>query len=162
MKTKPLFYGSQEFRLTVCRDGSNAKVVGDTPERISEYLYQKLKVSPFYRPDRENFIVILLDVRRKIIGFEIITTGLLDTVLIHAREIFRPAILQNAHAIVVAHNHPSNDVTPSEADIRTTRDLIRAGQILKIELLDSLIIGDLDNPPSPAYCSLRTLGHFYT
>lgn len=162
MKTKPLFYGSQEFRLTVCRDGSNSKVVGDTPERISEYLYQKLKASPFYRPDRENFIVILLDVRRKIIGFEIISTGILNAVFVHAREVFRPAILQNAHAVVVAHNHPSNEVTPSEADIRTTRDLIRAGQILKIELLDSLIIGDLDNPPFPTHSSLRQLGHFYT
>ena len=61
-----------------------------------------------------------------------------------------------AAAVVLMHNHPSGDATPSEADIKVTRDLIRAGQLLKIELLDHVIIGN------PNRCSLRELGYFYS
>jgi DNA repair protein RadC len=82
--------------------------------------------------------------------------GILDSVLVHAREVFRVAIVASAHAVILAHNHPAGDPTPSEADIRTTRDLIRAGQLLKIEVLDHIIIG------STTHSSLRSLGHFYT
>jgi DNA repair protein RadC len=75
--------------------------------------------------------------------------------LVHAREVFRPAIVAAAHAIVVMHNHPGGDPTPSEADIRITRDLIRAGQLLRIEVLDHVIV-----TPS-RHASLRELGWFH-
>jgi DNA repair protein RadC len=63
------------------------------------------------------------------------------TILDHPREAFRPVIMASAAAIIIAHNHPSGEPTPSEADIKITRDLIRAGQLLKIEVLDHIVIG---------------------
>lgn len=103
--------------------------------------------------------MIFLDTRRRVTGWMHIATGTLDTLLVHPREVFRPAMLANAAAIVLAHNHPSGDPTPSEADIKVTRDLVRAGQILKIELLDHLVIGH----PAEArgHVSLRELGYLY-
>ena len=81
--------------------------------------------------------------------------GTMDTILIHPREVFRTAIMAAGSALVVMHNHPSGDPSPSEADIKVTRDLIRAGQLLKIELLDHVIIG------TNQHVSLREAGYFY-
>ena len=80
----------------------------------------------------------------------------------HPREVFKSAISSNAAAIVLAHNHPSGDPTPSEADVKVTRDLIRAGQLLKIEVLDHVIIGRATSDRPKDYVSLRELGYFYT
>jgi DNA repair protein RadC len=91
-----------------------------------------------------------------------ISQGTLDTLLVHPREVFKPAIAANAAAIVLVHNHPSGDPTPSEADIKVTRDLIRAGQLLKIEVLDHIIIGRKTQERPKDYSSLRELGYFYT
>ena len=79
----------------------------------------------------------------------------MDTCLVHPREVFRAAVVSSAAALILMHNHPSNDPTPSEADIKVTRDLIRAGQLLHIEVLDHVIVGN------PKHNSLRELGHFY-
>jgi DNA repair protein RadC len=79
----------------------------------------------------------------------------MDTILCHPREVFRLAIMASAAAIIIAHNHPSGESTPSEADIKITRDLIRAGQLLKIEVLDHII-------GNPSHTSLRNLGYFYS
>ena len=89
----------------------------------------------------ENFQVVLLNTRRRLIRVEQISQGTLDTILVHPREVFKAAIVAGASAIVLAHNHPSGDPSPSEADIKVTRDLIRAGQLLKIEVLDHIILG---------------------
>jgi DNA repair protein RadC len=78
----------------------------------------------------------------------------MDTLLVHSREVFRAAIIASASAVVLAHNHPSGDPSPSEADLKVTRDLIRAGQLLKIEVLDHVIIG------ADRHTSLRSLGCF--
>ena len=72
------------------------------------------------------------------------------------------AIAANAAAIVLVHNHPSGDPTPSEADIKVTRDLIRAGQLLKIDVLDHVILGRKTQERSQDYLSLKELGYFYT
>lgn len=74
----------------------------------------------------------------------------------HPREVFRPALIASAAALLIMHNHPSGEATPSEGDIKVTRALIRAGQLLKIELLDHVIIG------AAQHCSLRSLGYFYS
>ena len=79
----------------------------------------------------------------------------------HPRDVFRTAITANAAAVVLAHNHPSGDPTPSDSDIKVTRDLIRAGQLLKIEVLDHAIIGRATNERPKDYASLRELGYFY-
>ena len=109
----------------------------------------------------ESFQVLLLNVRKKLIRAEDISQGLLDTILVHPREVFRAAIVANAAAIVLVHNHPSGDPTPSDADIKVTRDLIRAGQLLKIEVVDHVIIGRATAERAKDYSSLRELGYFY-
>ena len=100
-------------------------------------------------------MVFILNTRRRIKGHYVVSTGTMDTILCHAREVFRLAIMASASAIIIAHNHPSGDSTPSEADIKITRDLIRAGQLLKIEVLDHIIVGN------PNHTSLRTMGFFF-
>jgi len=108
----------------------------------------------------EQFQVVLLNTRRKLIRVERIAQGTLDTILVHAREVFKTAISANAAAIVLVHNHPSGDPAPSEADVKVTRDLIRAGQLLKIDVLDHVILGRATQERPRDYVSLRELGYF--
>jgi DNA repair protein RadC len=108
----------------------------------------------------ETLQVLSLNTRRRLIRLDEISDGTLDTLLVHPREVFQKAIAANAAAVVLAHNHPSGDPTPSEADIKVTRDLIRAGQLLKIEVLDHVIIGRATPERSKDYVSLRELGYF--
>jgi DNA repair protein RadC len=109
----------------------------------------------------ETFQVVLLNTKRRLIRVEKISNGTLDALMVHPRDVFRPAIAANASAIVLVHNHPSGDPTPSEADIVTTRDLIRAGHLLKIEVLDHIIIGTKTQNREKDYISLRERGIFY-
>ncbi len=129
----------------------------DTPERIADLLREENRAY-----EVEHFQVVLLNTRRKLIRIEKISQGTLDTILVHPREVFKLAISANAAAVVLAHNHPSGDPSPSEADIKVTRDLIRAGQLLKIEVLDHVIIGRATLERPKDYVSLRELGYFYT
>jgi len=129
----------------------------DTPERIVDLLREENRVY-----EVEHFQVVLLNTRRKLTEVVKISQGTLDTLLVHPREVFKPAIAANDAAIVLVHNHPSGDPTPSEADIKVTRDLIRAGQLLKIEVLDHIIIGRRTQERQKDYSSLRELGYFYT
>ena len=128
----------------------------DTPDRIADLLREDNRAY-----DVENFQVVLLNTRRKLLSIEKISKGTLDTILVHPREVFRHAIASNAAALVLVHNHPSGDPTPSEADIKVTRDLIRAGQLLKIDVLDHVILGRVTEERSKDYASLRELGYFY-
>lgn len=128
----------------------------DTPERIADLLREACR-----HGERETFHVVLVNTRRRLIKVEDLSQGTLDTILVHARDVFRAAIVANAAAVVIVHNHPSGDPTPSEADIKVTRDLIRAGQLLKIEVLDHIILGR-GTPERPKdYVSLRELGYFH-
>lgn len=101
-------------------------------------------------------VVLILNTCPRIKGHYLVSIGTLDTILCRPREIFRLAVMASAAAIVIAHNHPSGDASRSEADIKITRDLIRAGQLLKIEVLDHIILGQ------PNHTSLRGLGYFYS
>jgi DNA repair protein RadC len=127
----------------------------DTPATIADYLREENRGY-----EVEHFQAVLLNVRRKLIRVDVISRGLVDTILVHPREVFKKAIAANASALVLVHNHPSGDPTPSEADIRVTRDLIRAGQLLKIEVLDHVILGRRTEERPRDYVSLRELGYF--
>jgi DNA repair protein RadC len=129
----------------------------DNPERIADLLREENRLY-----DVEHFQVVLLNTRRKLIRIEQISQGTLDTILVHPREVFKLAITANASAIVLVHNHPSGDPMPSDADIKVTRDLIRAGQLLKIEILDHIILGSRTQERPRDYVSLRELGYFYS
>ena len=93
---------------------------------------------------------------------ENISQGTLDTLLSAPREVFSGAIARRAAAIIVVHNHPSGDPTPSEQDIKVTRDLMRAGQLLKIELVDHIILGRRTEERPRDFVSLRELGYLAT
>jgi DNA repair protein RadC len=127
----------------------------DNPEAVADLLREDNRVY-----EVETFQVLLLNTRRRLIRIERIAQGTLDTLLAHPREVFKAAIAANAAAIVLAHNHPSGDPTPSEGDIKVTRDLIRAGQLLKIDVLDHVILGRKTPERSRDYMSLRELGYF--
>jgi DNA repair protein RadC len=90
---------------------------------------------------RETFVVILLDGRHRPLGVELVSEGTLTSSLVHPREVFAPAIEGRAAAIVLAHNHPSGDPEPSQEDHEVTRRLVRAGQLLGIQVLDHVILG---------------------
>ena len=150
-----------EFKVLRLQDAPEANDIADTPERVVAYLREQIANSTAYNSDVESLMVVYLNTRRRPIGWQIISTGTLDTLLVHPREVFKSAIVMNASGIVLAHNHPSGDPSPSEADIKVTRDIIRAGQLLKIELLDHVILGRATPERAKDYSSLRELGYFY-
>lgn len=127
----------------------------DTPQRIADLLREANRLY-----DVEHFQVLLLNTRRRLIRLEEISQGTLDTILVHPREVFKLAIAANASALILAHNHPSGDPTPSDADIKVTRDLIRAGHLLKIEVLDHIILGRRTEERPRDFVSLKELGYF--
>jgi DNA repair protein RadC len=128
----------------------------DTPDRVADLLREQNRVYHV-----ENFQVVFLNTRRRMIGMQNLSQGTLDTLLVHPREVFAAAISKRASAIILVHNHPSGDPSPSEADIKVTRDLIRAGQLLKIEVLDHVILGKRTEERPRDYISLREAGYFY-
>ena len=142
-----------EFKVMRVRDAVSTASCIDTPERVFEYWKANIPQADWYDPSKEAFVVLILNVRRHIIGHNLVALGCVDSVAVHAREVFRPVIVAAGHAVILTHNHPSGNSSPSEADIRVTRELIRAGQLLKIEVLDHVIIAE-------SFSSLRSLGHF--
>jgi DNA repair protein RadC len=126
----------------------------DTPDKVAAYWRLHIEANPFFNPECECLAALILNTRRRVKGHYFVSVGIQDTILVHPREVFRLALITAASAIVIIHNHPSGDPTPSEADVKVTRDLIRAGQLLKIEVLDHVIIG------KPDHRSLRELGYF--
>ena len=149
-----------EFRILTLRE-TPAYGKAENPEHSADYWRKNIATDPRHNPDVESLVCLVLNTRREILGHFLVASGLLDTLLCHPREVFRPAIVANAAAIVVMHNHPSGDATPSEADIKVTRDLIRAGQLLKIELCDHVIMGT-PTADRPGHQSLRALGYFWS
>ena len=157
---KPIKFPSQpqEWKIVSLRECPTPDQLQmcDTPERAAEYWKMHIAQHPYFNPECECLVVLILNTRRKVKGHQFVSTGTMDTLLVHPREVFRLAIMASASAIVVMHNHPSGDSSPSEADIKVTRDLIRGGQLLKIDVLDHVIMGN------PNHTSLRSLGYFYS
>jgi DNA repair protein RadC len=88
---------------------------------------------------KEHFLVHLLNARNEIITSEIVSIGTLNASLVHPRETFRTAVVNHTSSIIIAHNHPSGELTASEEDIKVTSRLVKAGEILGIEVLDHII-----------------------
>ena len=143
-----------EFKVMRVRDCGTPADIVDTPDRVFDYWKANVATAPWFDPAKEAFVVLILNTRRRILGHNLVALGGLDSVAVHPREVFRPVIVAAGSAIILAHNHPSMDSSPSEADIRVTRDLVRAGQLLKIDILDHVIVG-------ASFSSLRSLGYFH-
>jgi DNA repair protein RadC len=142
-----------EFKVMRVRECASPIQLIDTPQAAYEYWKENIPHAPWYDEAKECLIVLILNTRRRIIGHNLVSLGGLDTCFVHVREVFRPVIIAAGSALILMHNHPSGDPTPSEADIRVTRELIRAGHLLKIEVLDHVIVGT-------NHASLKELGYF--
>ncbi len=103
--------------------------------------------------DREHFWALALNTKNQLIRMAEVSVGSLNASIVHPRELYKDAVRVSAAALVVVHNHPSGDPTPSGADIQLTRRLVKAGDVLGIELLDHVIIGD-----GGEHSSLRDMG----
>lgn len=100
--------------------------------------------------DREAFSVILVGARNQLLRLMVVSVGTLTASIVHPREVFKPAIAHGTASLVLVHNHPSGDPDPSEDDIALTRRLVKAGELLGIEVLDHVI------PGGTRFCSLKT------
>lgn len=134
-------------RVQLVREGPAMLASGATPGAIADLVRAHLGPT-----DRESFVVILLNVRMKVLAINTVSVGTVSQSLVHPREVFKPAILAGAHSVIVAHNHPSGDLEPSLDDTQTTRRLASAGALLGIELVDHVIVGEA------SHLSLRERG----
>ena len=138
------------YQVRLVRDGSQRaeRKKVNAPATAAEVLHEYLAGA-----DREHFVVLLLDTQNQIIGIHTVSVGTLDASLVHPREVLKPAILANAASIVLAHNHPSGDPSPSPEDRTVTRQLRDAGGVLGIEVHDHIVLGD-----APRYFSFAEAG----
>lgn len=124
----------------------------ETPEQIYDLLGPELRAL-----HKESLRIILLDTRYNLIRAEEVSLGSINESLAHPRDVFRPAIIYSAYAVVVVHNHPSGDPSPSQADHGLTRRLREAAELLQIKLLDHVIIGGPAEGRLP-YFSFKEMG----
>jgi DNA repair protein RadC len=128
------------YRVSLVRDGqitmSERPQITD-PKSVADLLYDYL-----CDKDREYFILLMLDTKNRVIGMNVVSIGILDSALVSPREVFKAALLANAASVIVSHNHPSGDPTPSAEDKRITQRLVEAGNIIHIAVLDHIIIGE--------------------
>jgi DNA repair protein RadC len=107
---------------------------------------------------KEAFVVLTVTTKYRLIDSHMISLGILDACLVHPREVFSPAIMDCAAAVILAHNHPSGDSTPSREDIKLTRQLIEVSRVMDIEILDHVIIGRPSDRNPQGFTSLRESG----
>ena len=107
----------------------------DDPSHVASFLSKYTRLM-----DREHFFTFSLDLKLRVIGFETVAIGGIDSVSVHPVEVFRGAIIAGASSIIVAHNHPSGDPRPSPSDMELAKDLARAGKVLDVPVQDFLII----------------------
>ena len=120
--------------------GEATKITVKSPEDVVKTARNLLKGKK-----KEHFLVICLDTRNHLIKTSTVSIGSLDCSIVHPREVFKDAISSSAASVIFIHNHPSGDPTPSEDDIKMTKRLIEAGEIIGIEVLDHIIICDSEH-----------------
>ena len=140
METPPRLYAVPVYRVSLVRD-SALKTEQRPILRNSEDAYNLLK-DWFLDNDREEFVIIMLDMKNKVIGINSVSTGSISSSIVHPREVFKPLILHNAASVILSHNHPSGDPTPSAEDKAITKRLREVGDIMGIPVRDHVIVGD--------------------
>lgn len=130
------------YSISLVRDGSIKSAQKQMRSSLDAIdLFRSMLVGA----DREHFLVAMLDQKNKVVGVNVVSVGSLTAGIVHPREVFKPAILSNAAAIICCHNHPSGDPQPSHEDQVLTTRLHAAGTLLGITVLDHIIIGDGTN-----------------
>ena len=150
---KPRFsekYKGIRCRVYLVRENPSSEII-----HISESsdVYQLVR-EELVNADREMFLSIMLTVKNDLIGVETVSIGSIHATIITARDVFKSAILANAVSIVLCHNHPSGDLSPSNNDMDLTKNLVKAGDLLGIKVLDHLIVSN------QGYRSLRDYHEF--
>ena len=131
-------YRGIKCRVCLVRDGTNDEVIKiNEPSDAYDLVKAELANS-----DREMFLSIMLTVKNVLIGVETVSIGSIVAITITPRDVFKSAILANAVAIIVCHNHPSGELTPSINDIAITKQLVNAGELIGIKVLDHLIVSN--------------------
>jgi DNA repair protein RadC len=129
------------IRYSAGKDSDGQPVlIGRTVERAADAAPTLLSL--LQDEAAEVFIILCLSTKRRVIGFHRVSRGTLDSTPVHPREVFKVALLANAGAIILAHNHPSGDPTPSRDDVQLTRRIVHAGKIIGIDVIDHIVVGD--------------------
>ncbi len=131
-----------KYKLELVKESSKVYEVESkvsSPSGVRDYLEQIFKLSI---QAEEVVVILVLDIKNNVIGAFEVSRGSLNTSMVHPREVFKRALLLNGASIILAHNHPSGDVTPSKEDISITKRLVDGGKLLGVELLDHVIVGE--------------------
>jgi DNA repair protein RadC len=128
---------SIELGRRLARTSMNDTITIRSPQDVATYLMEDLRYL-----QKEHFVCLFLNTKNHVIAQETLSMGSLNASIVHPREVFRAAIKRSSAAIICVHNHPSGDPTPSPEDIQMTARLVEAGQIIGIEVLDHIILGD--------------------
>lgn len=136
-----------ELGRRMARSAMNETVTIRSPQDVASLLTEDMRYL-----QKEHFVCLFLNTKNHVIGQETLSMGSLNASIVHPREVFRAAIKRSSASIVCAHNHPSGDPTPSPEDIQITKRLVQAGDIVGIDVLDHIVIGD------QRFVSLKELG----
>ena len=131
---KHLKYLVPEMKLALIREAGVKPIAIKSAGCVGQF------VEPMRHYSEEHFIAFHLDCKFHVIGFHEVSHGTLSASLVHPREVFKAALLANSYAIIVAHNHPGGSETPSKEDVQTTKQLIEAGELLGVHVLDHVIV----------------------
>jgi proteasome lid subunit RPN8/RPN11 len=128
--------------------------VCDRPDLAAAYWRENVQGHPYFDPAKECLVVLLLDTRRHVRGHQLVSIGTRDTLLVTIGDMFRSAVVMAAATVIVMHNHPSGDPEPSDGDIRVTENLVSAGRLLNIQVMDHVIVGSANDGRPIRYCSM--------
>jgi DNA repair protein RadC len=128
---------SIELGKRLARTTMDDKITIRSPQNVADFLMEDMRYL-----QKEHFVCLFLNTKNSVIGQETLSIGTLNASLVHPREVFRAAIARSSASIVCVHNHPSGDPTPSPEDISMTERLVEAGELIGIDVLDHLVIGD--------------------
>lgn len=141
-------YKIKEIKVVaVHEDMTTVMPVLSSPEMLAAFWDSNIASASWYDAQKECMVVMCLNTRRRLICWNLISLGSATASLCHPREVFRPAIVSGAACVAIMHNHPSGDPAPSESDIRITKQINQAGQVVGIDLIDHVIKGDAQLDP---------------
>lgn len=129
--------GAVEMARRIAKHTTDMKAIIRCPEDIFRLLKDEMRFL-----DREYFRIVLLNTKNQVISIEDVSIGSLNSSIVHPREVFKLPIKRSAATIILVHNHPSGDPTPSREDVAITKRLIEGGKILGIDILDHIVIGN--------------------
>jgi DNA repair protein RadC len=132
-------YAIPVYRVCLVREGN---VQTERPQLRGSEVAAAVLRTYLAHVDREHFVVLMLDRKNRLIGVNTVSIGSLTASIVNPREVYKPAILANAAAVILGHNHPSGDPQPSQEDRAITQRLVEAGTLLGIQVLDHIIIGE--------------------